>query len=217
MTDRPSRLQLNFVICLAFLTLFIGVAPKTAAQDLDEVTLSGRVTDQNGAVVPGAQVTATLTAENQQRTATTDGEGRYRLVELKPGAYTIRVVASGFAEVEQPNLDFLSGDNRQLNYKLSVGTVNAQTVVINDDTTPAVDITRTIVGGTVTQREIEELPNINRNPLDLVFTLPGVTEEPLSARDVAEDRVFGTLNQTRAPLEAGIFLTDICISHIRHL
>ena len=71
---------------------------------------------------------------------------------------------------------------------------------------PAVDTTRTVVGGTVTQREIEELPNNTRDPLDLVFTLGGVTEEQLSTRDLAGDRgTRGAYAQGNTPEEAGTF------------
>ncbi|MCU1290762.1 MAG: hypothetical protein JWN60_2991, partial [Acidobacteria bacterium] len=70
---------------------------------------------------------------------------------------------------------------------------------------PVVDTTRTVVGGTVTQREIEELPNSSRNALDLVFTLGGVTEEPLSTRDLAEDGSATGVNEPSALVEGGIF------------
>jgi hypothetical protein len=53
---------------------------------------------------------------------------------------------------------------------------------------PIVDTKRTVVGATLTARETESLPLASRSVLDLIFTLPGVTEEPLSTRDLAEDR-----------------------------
>ena len=50
--------------------------------------------------------------------------------------------------------------------------VKAQTTVTADnDDLPVVDVTRTVVGGTITERQVEELPNTSRNPLDLVLTL----------------------------------------------
>ena len=57
------------------------------AQDLDTVTISGRVMDQNSAVLPGAEVQAKLIKTGQTRTTTTDAEGRYRLIQLEPGTY----------------------------------------------------------------------------------------------------------------------------------
>ncbi len=74
---------------------------------------------------------------------------------------------------------------------------------------PPVDTTRTVVGGTLTREEIESLPLSTRSPLDLVFTLGGVVEEPLSVRDAAEDRdASGRGSIERAattPEEAGTF------------
>src|SRR4029078_2933286 len=64
------------------------------------------------------------------------------------------------------------------------------------------DTTRTIVGSTITQREIEELPNNSRNPLDLVLTLGGTSEEAISTRDLADDR---NSNPRSTPLEQGNF------------
>jgi hypothetical protein len=178
------------------------------AQDLDEVTIGGKITDQNGAALPGATVTAILAAEKIERTVFSNAEGRYKIIELKPGIYTVRVRMKGFADVEQQNLNTISGQNLQLNYTMTPAAVRAETVVINEETAAVIDTTRTVVGGTVTQREIEELPNVNRAPLDFVFTLGGVAEEPLSVRDAAEDRAFGTStakDPRPSPLESGIF------------
>jgi hypothetical protein len=194
-----SALGLCFILA-AF--IFFANPVSIFAQDLDDVTISGKITDANGAVVMGAAVTATLISENQERTATTDAEGRYRLIELKPGVYTVRVAANGFAALEQKEINTLSGQNLQINFALTPASVRAETVVVDEDSTPAVDTTRTVVGGTVSQREIEELPNPTRSPLDLVFTLGGVTEESLSTRDLAEDRQSNP--ETTSP-ENGIF------------
>ncbi|MDQ3043354.1 MAG: TonB-dependent receptor, partial [Acidobacteriota bacterium] len=97
--------------------------------------------------------------------------------------------------------------NVQLDLSLAPGDVRAeQTVTIEADDAPAVDTTRTVVGGTVTEREIEELPNSTRDPYDLVFTLGGVTEEPLSTRDLSGDRgTRGSIAQGNTPEEAGTF------------
>src|SRR5207247_9021582 len=61
---------------------------------------------------------------------------------------------------------------------------------------------RKVVGGTLTTPEVESLPVVTRSPLDLIFTLPGVSEEALSTRDLAEDR---NASVTSSPEEAGNF------------
>lgn len=201
---RQRLLPLMSVVCL----LILAFGTLTFAQDLDDVTISGKITDQNNQAVAGATVTATRVETNVERTVTTNEDGRYRIVELQPGTYAVKSTSQGFGIQEKTDLITIAGQNVQLNFTLVPAGVSAeQTVTIEEDSS-AVDTTRTIVGGTVTQREIEELPNVNRTPLDFVFTLGGVAEEPLSTRDAAEDRAFGTNanNDPRStPLESGIF------------
>lgn len=194
-----SRLPLLLLLLLALL-MFAPAASR--AQDLDNVTISGRVTDQNGAIIPGATVTAVLVKTNVERSVTANDEGRYKIIQLEPGEYTVRASSSGFATEEKLNLATVAGQNVQLDFTMRPADVTATQVVVNEAETPAVDTTRTVVGGTVTTEEVEALPNTTRSPLDLIFTLGGVTEEPLSTRDLAEDR---NTNPNSTPEEAGTF------------
>ncbi len=201
----------NFTGRIAPAILFVFLATfafdaTNYAQDLDDVTITGRIVDSNNAPIVGASVTATLVTTNAERTVVTDEEGRYRIVELQPGLYKIRASQTGFGTKETTDLATIAGQNVQLDFSLAPGDVRAEaTVTIEADTT-AVDVTRTVVGGTVTEREIEELPNNTRDPYDLVFTLGGVTEEPLSTRDLSGDRgTRGAIGQGNTPEEAGTF------------
>ena len=188
-----SRLTLLTILLFTF---------NVNAQDLDTVTISGRVMDQNGAVVPGAAVHATLVKTNLKRTVTTDAEGRYRLIQLEPGIYAVRVSFPGFALQEITNITTVSGQSVQLDATLLPSDLVVEPVVITDAATPVVDTKRTITGATLTSRDTESLPIASRSVLDLLFTLPGVTEEPLSTRDLAEDR---NVNYANTPEEAGTF------------
>ncbi len=197
MKNRFGRLSLAILSILLF-------SFAVSAQDLDDVTLTGRVADSNGLAIVGATVKATLVDTGAERTVTTNDEGRFRLIELKPGLYKLTVSQTGFGTKEKSELQTVSGQNLQIDFQLAPADVKADTTVtVSEEDAPAVDVTRTVVGGTVTQREIEELPNNTRNPLDLVFTLGGVTEEPLSTRDLAGDRgTRGSLAQGNTPEEA---------------
>jgi|CXWL01.1.fsa_nt_gi hypothetical protein len=196
---------LSRVFTLAFFVLAFSFA--AAAQDLDDVTISGTISDSNGLAIAGASVSATSVDTGETRTVTTDDEGRYRIVKLKPGNYKIKATGSGFGAQETPTIATISAQNLVKDFKLSPADVRAEaTVTVTDDDSPVVDTTRTIVGGTVTQREIEELPNDSRNPLDLVLTLGGTAEEQLSTRDLASDRgARGLTAPGTTPEEAGIF------------
>ncbi|MBD0373957.1 MAG: carboxypeptidase regulatory-like domain-containing protein, partial [Pyrinomonadaceae bacterium] len=196
------RRSTNATAFIISLLLFILVQSNAPAQQLDTINIEGRILDQNGAALPGASVTATLTASGTERTALADEEGRYRLVALAPGLYNVRASFPNFAGEERKNLEMVAGRNLQLDFILHPAEVVAEQTVTSDLDAPAVDTTRTVVGGTITAREAEALPLASRSPLDLIFTLGGVTEEPLSTRDLAEDR---NTSQRRTPEEAGTF------------
>lgn len=200
MTRHTSPFVFSVLPTLVFIALSLGEPKRLSAQDLDNVTITGRTLDQNGAVIPGATVTAVLVKTGIERTVVTDADGRYRLIQLEPGVYNLKASFTNFAPQEKLGLTTIAGQNVQMDITLSPAEVQATAVVISEADTPAVDTTRTVVGGTVILHEVESLPIVSRSPLDLIFTLPGVSEEALSTRDLAEDRNTSVAN---TPEEAG--------------
>ncbi len=183
--------------------LFLFLVSFVSAQDLDDVTISGRIVDPNRQPIVGATVTATNVGSAAVRSVITDSDGRYTFIKLPPGNYKVKAEATGFGAKERAEFATVSGQNVKLDLDLAPAGVQAETVVtVDDDDAPLVDTTRTIVGGTITEREIEEIPNNTRNPLDLVLTLGGTSEEQLSTSGLAEDRFQ---NSATAPLEQGNF------------
>src|SRR5437763_9124542 len=87
---------------LALTAVFVFVISVSSArsQDLDNVTISGRITDQNGAVIPNASVTAKLIKTGVERTVVADNDGRYKIIQLEPGTYSLGASAAGFAKRE---------------------------------------------------------------------------------------------------------------------
>ncbi len=197
----PNSPERRTCVLLSFIFLIFAVS--VAGQDLDDVSISGRVTDSNALAVVGATVKATHIETGTERTVITNDEGRYRLLELRPGLYRISAAQSGFGTRERSNLNTILGQNLQIDFQLSPADVQAATdVTVSDEDAPPVDTSRIIVGSTVTEREIEEIPNNSRNPLDLVLTLGGTSEEQLSTSGLAEDR---NANPQGTPLEQGNF------------
>src|SRR5205814_1763161 len=174
-------------ILLLVLASFLVIVSPLVAQDLDNVTIAGRVTDQNGAVIPSATVAATLIKTKVERTVVTDDDGRYKLIQLEPGVYSIKASFTNFATEEKTDLTTVAGQNVKLDFTLKPAGVSAETVVVSAAEAPPVDTSRTVVGGTVTTHEIESLPVNSRSPIDLIFMLGGVSEEPLSTRDRSEE------------------------------
>jgi hypothetical protein len=186
---------------LTLLTIFLFTF-NVNAQDLDTVVIFGRIVDQNSAVIPGAEVQAVLIKTGQKRTTTSDAEGRYRLVQLEPGTYIVQVSFTGFAPQQITGIATVSGQSLDLPVMLIPSNVEVEPVVVTTADIPVVDTKRTVTGATLGTRELESLPVNTRSVLDLIFTLPGVTEEPLSTRDLAEDR---NANHANTPEEAGTF------------
>ena len=182
--------------------LLLLISYSTHAQDLDTVTITGRIVDQNAAVIPGAQISVTLTNTGIKRNTTSGEDGMFKLIQLAPGTYTIRVALAGFASQEFSNISTTSSQTLTLNLTLIPADIKVEPVVITSADAPLIDTKRTIVGTTLNARETEKLPLLSRSPFDLIFTLPGVTEEPLSTKDLAEDR---NTNPNSTPEEAGTF------------
>jgi hypothetical protein len=196
-------------LCLTTFTI------QSFAQDLDDVSISGRVVDSNQAPIAGATVTATLITTGAERTVVANDEGRYRIIELPPGLYSIKASMQGFAAQEKTNLETIAGQNVQLDFNLAPAGVSAEQIItLEGDNEPVVDTTRTIVGGTITAREIEEIPTNSRNPLDLVLTLGGTSEEALSTRDLSEDR---NVTNATAPAEQGNFSLSGGVSYSNNI
>ena len=83
-------------------------------------SLSGKVTDQTGAVIPGATVSVTAADGKQAATTTTGPEGGFQIPSLPAGAYALRVTASGFAPLNQENVNVGGGRNQPLTLTLQV-------------------------------------------------------------------------------------------------
>jgi hypothetical protein len=202
----------------AFVFIFLSVIiinVQVFAQDLDDVTISGKIVDSNNAPIAGATVTATLTTTGAERTVVANDEGLYRIIELPPGIYSIKASMQGFAVQEKTNLETVAGQNVQLDFNLAPAGVSAEQIItLEGENEPVVDTTRTVVGGTITQREIEEIPNSTRNPLDLVLTLGGTSEEALSTRDLSEDR---NVTSATAPAEQGNFSLSGGVSYSNNI
>jgi hypothetical protein len=197
----PMRLllKLRSSIHLLILLAFLGGA-SAIAQDLDNATITGKVADQNGAVIPGATVKVTLANTKTERTVVSDGDGNYKIIQLAPGKYTLEATANSFQPTVMAELEFIGGRNAQIDIVLLPPGIKLDTVVVTTDDASPVDVTRTVVGNTVKTREIESLPVASRSPLDLIFTMGGAAEEPLSVRDLATDS-----SKRTTPEEAGNF------------
>src|SRR5438874_9622220 len=118
---------------LALTAVFVIVISVSSArsQDLDNVTISGKVTDQNGAVIPNASVTSRLIKTGVERTVVADNDGRYKIIQLEPGVYAVKALFANFATEEKTDLTTIAGQNVQLDFTLKPAGVTASAVVVS--------------------------------------------------------------------------------------
>ena len=150
-------------------------------------SIEGTITDPNGAVVPGVEVTVSTRSSNPtgietttgyRRTVTTDGNGFYRVQQIPPGFYSVTTAStSGFGTATANNIEVVLDKTTPVNFALAAGTQN----VVVDVTTEAlaIDPTDNKIQTNITQRTAELLPK-GTNFTSLLTVAPSVRNEPLS-------------------------------------
>ena len=129
--------------------------------------LSGRVTDQSGAVLPGVEITATQTDTGIARNTVTNETGNYLLPNLALGPYRLEAMLPGFRSFAQTGIVLQVNSNPTLNVVLEVGQV-AETIEVSANA--ALVETRSVgVGQVVENERIVELPLNGRNATDLIL------------------------------------------------
>jgi len=137
-------------------------------------TITGRVTDASGAVVPGANVTVTNEGTRVPQATTTGGTGDYTVPFLEPGMYDVSVTKEGFTTFQQVSINMGVGATIQVDAQLSVGRT-ATVVEVKGAGAAALQTETATVGDTVATQAIAELPDINHNPFYFATLQPGVT------------------------------------------
>ena len=155
---------------LAILSLLLVSSVPVFAQV--SAALSGRVTDQAGAGIPGATVTAKDTDMGISRETITDGAGRYELPALPVGQYEVAATKSGFAVALRSGISLVVGQDATADLSLKVGKVTEQVRV--DENVSVVNTTTEDISGLVGEKEVKQLP-LNGRSYDLLLTInPGV-------------------------------------------
>jgi hypothetical protein len=170
------RLCMRLVRASFFIALIIcvvGLSNARAQQSVTSATLGGRVEDERGAAVGGANVVATNLDTRQQRTTTSDEHGRYRFLSLPVGHYQLTAERAGFAPAKR-NLTLTIGQALDAPLQLAVAGV-AETVSVMESDVPVVEIARTQVAETILPHDTNTLPLNGRNYLDLALLVPGVS------------------------------------------
>ncbi|HEV2983888.1 MAG TPA: carboxypeptidase regulatory-like domain-containing protein, partial [Vicinamibacterales bacterium] len=144
-------------------------------------SIAGVVKDTSGAVLPGVSVEASSPALIEKvRTVITDGSGQYKVVDLRPGTYTVTFTLAGFNVVKRPGIELTADFTATVNADLRVGEV-AETVTVTGES-PLIDTQSVTQRKSLTHDFIDALPT-GRSFQNLSVLVPGVTIA-LGAQDV---------------------------------
>ena len=157
-----------FVVCVLVFCLSAG---ELRGQE-SRATITGTVTDPQGARVPGATIQVKNMATNVVTTVATSERGLYAVPPVNPGQYSVTVSAPGFKTTTQGNVELRVGDRKQLDFRLELGTPT-ETITVSAEA-PLIDTSSASVGTVITKEAISNLPMMGRNPFLLAQYAAGV-------------------------------------------
>jgi hypothetical protein len=152
-------------------------------------TVSGQVTDQQGAAVPAAEVQLTDIATNATQKTLTNDAGRYIFVNVSPGMYNIKVSKQGFTTFRVAQQKVNVGSATTINAALQVGSV---TNVVEVVAAPGAElqVTNATVGTTLSGQSLVYLPNLSREAASLALLQPGVSPDGSVAGAIYDQNTF---------------------------
>jgi len=159
-----------FCFAFAVSALLILAAPAHAQFN---AAIQGTVLDTTGAVVPKASVTATNQETARTYESVTSETGFYRIAGLLPGRYTVQVEAQGFKKHEGKDVVVGAEQTRGYDVKLELGPIE-QTVTVTAETAPGMQTESASVNGAIRRDDLLRLPQVGRDPYELLRTAPGV-------------------------------------------
>src|SRR5215207_9981494 len=180
-TIRPgSNLRRSWMSkCRLFLTaaalVLFALAPGSALAQTSKGFVVGTVSDPNGAAVAGATVKITNRDTGVTRDTVSQADGTYRLDAVDPGVYTVEIAAGGFSTAKVDNITVTAAQTADVPVQLAVG-VATETVDVTAQTEVTLQTSDGARINTIDRREITELPVAGLNPVNLVFTLPGIID-----------------------------------------
>lgn len=166
---------LSFGLLVAGTAIFLSLgAPPVWAQSTSSGTVSGQVTDAQGAAVPSAEMKLLDSSTNASRTTITNEEGRYAFVNVPPGIYNMVVSKAGFKVAKLTGEKVSVGLVLTVNITMEVGAVS-ETVVVTSAAGADLQTTNASVGTTISGKHLELLTNLGRDANVLFVLQPAVT------------------------------------------
>lgn len=198
------------------LLIFVGLLSSSSAlAQVTTATVIGTVTDSQGAAVADAQAVITNTDTNLTRTTTTNNQGEYRFDLLPVGHYTLNVTQSGFKKFTQKDIVLTLNQTATVNVALQIGSVAESVEVIAAP--PPVNTSTGELGATVENREIVNLPLVNRDVYQLLELTPGFQRQNMdqTTLGIQQQQTFinggadGGAGSTVYYLDGGLNMTGV--------
>src|SRR5271168_3493141 len=167
--------------------VFLLLPTSTAAQGETTSAIVGQVTDATGAAVPSAIVAVTNRETGAQRSVKTDEQGRFNFAQLKPGGYTIKVEAPGFAPQQNDNVVTGLGQKQTVNFTLRIAQ-SSQTVEVTG-APPLINPENANTSTNLSAPALENLPNPGG---DLTYPLQFAAGALINTAGSGNDFVGGT-------------------------
>jgi Carboxypeptidase regulatory-like domain/TonB-dependent Receptor Plug Domain len=187
----------RLLVCV--LSVFVAVCAPAFAQQRGAI--SGKVLDPDGLVLPGATVLITNAATGFTREVVTADTGAFSIPALEPGTYDVAVSMAGFGTAARTGLLLAPGGTITLDLKMTVAGVQESLTVTGE--APLVERSSNQIGGSLSRREIEEVPSNFRNFTGLTQLIPGMTPNP--AQSTFEG---GQVVANGSPSQQNVYLLD---------
>ncbi len=165
--------KIGIQFMMAVVVLLALVAP--AVTQTSKGFVVGNVVDQNGASVANASIKITNLQTGVVRNTVADSDGNFRIDAVDPGLYALEAAGQGFKTAKVDQIDIKAAQTVNLQVRLEVG-MPTEEVIITAGTDLLIQDSDGSRVNTLNEREIRDLPVLGLNPVNLVFTLPGVAD-----------------------------------------
>ena len=174
MREKASRSFVHFIAIGAILAATLS--PSFAQSQSQNGQIEGTVADQNNAAIPNASIRAINAATGATRSTTSDERGVYRFPLLPLGTYRVTVEAVNFGSIVRDGITLVTGQTATVDLDLSAGEIR-DVVTISGDASIA-DAGKTDLSRVMNTFEVENVPQVTRNPYNYAFVQANVTGRP---------------------------------------
>jgi hypothetical protein len=186
-----TNVHVKRVLLFALLVALAAIIPLQATAQTFYGSIVGTVTDNSGAVVPGASVTVTNLGTNEARTVKSNGAGEFSFVNLVPASYKVAVQAANFKGYVKSPVSVVVNTSTRVDAALQVGAAT-ETVSVSTSDAPLLQTESGSLGDQINTKQVEDMPLNGRNTLNLMELAPGVVPQGNTQTGVAMNQGTGT-------------------------